>query len=79
LKGKNALLDTSILLADNASLQASLYVKLQKLSHKVSSPNKKISSGSIKISVEKIDTYTQTLLLYREENTLEEIAKTREL
>lgn len=79
LKGKNALLDTSILLNDNASLQASLYVKLQKLSHKVSSPSKKTSSGSVKISVEKIDTYTQTLLLYKEEKTLPEIAKTREL
>ncbi len=78
LKWKDALLRNEILLQENMMLQASLFVKMQYLketSSKKSGKNKKITQEKI----EKIDTYTQTLLLYKEKKTLKEIAVQREL
>jgi ATP-dependent DNA helicase RecQ len=78
LKWKEALLKNEILLAENPVMQSSLFMRLQQKWNAHVKPTVK-KAGVQKVSIEKIDTYTQTLQLYKEWKTLWEIASIREL
>lgn len=79
-KGLETIYDNKLLLSHNDAIQSSLYVKLKSLvSKNLPEKEKSKSDGTLKIKIEKKDTYEETLKLYWEKMTLEDIAQTRQL
>lgn len=75
-KWKNSIYNNDLLLDENNSLQAMLYAKVSKYKNAIKS-GKPRREKEIKIPVEKIDTYTQTLTLLKMGKTIKEIAEDR--
>ena len=88
-KWRNSIYDNDLLLQENNSLQAMLYWKISKYKNAIKSGKSK-REKEIKIPIEKIqgelrskretpggDTYTQTLKLLKEWNSIKEIAEIR--
>ncbi|MDD5213742.1 MAG: RecQ family ATP-dependent DNA helicase [Candidatus Gracilibacteria bacterium] len=75
-KGLNTIYHNDLLLDENDSMQAMLYGKISKYKNAIKSGKPK-REKVIKIPVEKIDTYSQTLTLLKMEKTIKEIAEER--
>lgn len=74
-KWRASIYNNDLLLQENNSLQAMLYAKISKYKNAIRSAKPR---REIKIPVEKIDTYTQTLTLLKEWKNIKEIAEIRD-
>lgn len=81
-KWLSAIYNNSIILWENDSIQAWLFMRVKSLTNSISKSESYWNTKSTKIKIEKIDrvdTYTQTLELLNKWISLSEIAKSREM